>query len=87
VEPSGRSTARQTVMYTAALIPVSLAPALTGLAGPLYFGVALVIGIAFLALAIRFARHLHRTTARQLFLGSLLYLPLIWLFMIATRVP
>jgi heme o synthase len=87
VEPTGRSTARQTVMYTAALIPVSLAPALTGLAGPLYFGVALVLGLAFLGLAIRFARDLHRRTARQLFLGSLVYLPLIWLFMILTRVP
>lgn len=87
VEPTGRSTARQTVMYTAALIPVSLAPALTGLAGPLYFVVALVLGLAFLVLAIRFARDLHRRTARQLFMGSLVYLPLIWLFMIATRVP
>lgn len=87
VEPDGTSTARQTVMYTAALIPVSLAPALTGLAGPVYFGVALVIGLAFLWLAIRFARDLHRKTARQLFFGSLLYLPLIWLFMIATQVP
>lgn len=87
VEPTGRSTARQTVMYTAALIPVSLAPALTGLAGPLYFGVALVLGLAFLFLAVRFARDLHRRTARQLFLGSIVYLPLIWLFMIATRVP
>ena len=87
VEPSGRSTARHTVIYTAALIPVSLGPALTGLAGPVYFGVALVLGIAFLALALRFSRDLHRRTARQLFLGSLVYLPLIWLFMIATRVP
>jgi len=87
VEPTGRSTARQTVMYTAALIPVSLAPALTGLAGPLYFAVALVLGVAFLWLAARFARDLHRTTARRLFLGSLIYLPLIWIFMIATRVP
>lgn len=87
VEPTGRSTARQTVMYTAALLPVSLAPALTGLAGPLYFGVALVLGVAFLALAVRFARDRHKRTARQLFLGSLVYLPLIWIFMIATRVP
>ena len=87
VEPSGRSTARQTVMYTAALLPVSLAPALIGLAGPLYFAVSLVLGVAFLVLALRFARDLHRRTARQLFLGSLVYLPLIWLFMIATRVP
>lgn len=87
VEPSGRSTAKQTVLYTAALLPVSLAPALTGLAGPLYFAVALVLGVAFLVLALRFARDLHRRTARQLFLGSLIYLPLIWIFMIATRVP
>ncbi|AMY12681.1 Protoheme IX farnesyltransferase 2 [Luteitalea pratensis] len=87
VEPTGRSTARQTVIYTAALIPVSLGPALTGLAGPVYFAVALVLGIAFLVLALRFSRDLHRRTARQLFLGSLVYLPLIWLFMIATRVP
>ena len=87
IEPTGKSTARQTVMYTAALIPVSLAPALTGLAGPLYFAVALVLGLGFLLLAARFARDLHRRTARQLFLGSLIYLPLIWMFMIATRVP
>ena len=87
VEPTGRSTARQTVIYTAALIPVSLGPALTGLAGPVYFAVALVLGIAFLVLALRFSRDLHRRSARQLFLGSLVYLPLIWLFMIATRVP
>lgn len=87
VEPSGRSTGRQAVMYTAALIPVSLAPALTGLAGPVYFGVALTLGVGFFVLAIRFARDLQRGTARQLFLGSLLYLPLIWLFMMATRVP
>jgi protoheme IX farnesyltransferase len=87
VEPSGRSTARQAVIYTAALLPVSLAPALTGLAGPLYFAVALVLGVAFLALAIRFSLDLHRRSARHLFLGSLVYLPLIWIFMIATRVP
>ena len=87
VEPSGRSTARQAVVYTAALLPVSLAPALTGLAGPLYFAVALVLGVVFLGLAIRFAFDLHRRSARYLFLGSLVYLPLIWIFMIATRVP
>jgi heme O synthase-like polyprenyltransferase len=57
------------------------------MAGPLYFAVALGLGIAFLALAVRFARDLHRRKARQLFLGSLVYLTLIWVFMIATRIP
>jgi heme O synthase-like polyprenyltransferase len=49
--------------------------------------VALGLGLGFLWLAFRFARDLGRTTARQLFLGSLLYLPLIWIFLMATRVP
>src|SRR5690606_28311352 len=86
-EPDGRSTARQTLAYAAALLPVSLAPALTGLAGGLYFGVALVLSLGFLWLAFRFARTLTRPAARDLFLGSLLYLPLIWIVMMATRVP
>jgi protoheme IX farnesyltransferase len=86
-EPDGRSTARQTLAYAAALLPVSLAPALTGLAGGIYFGVALVLSLGFLWLSFRFARTLTRPAARDLFLGSLLYLPLIWIFMMATRVP
>lgn len=86
-EPDGRSTARQTLAYAAALLPVSLAPALTGLAGGIYFPVALVLGLGFLWLAFRFARSLTRASARDLFLGSLLYLPLVWMLMMATRVP
>lgn len=86
-EPDGRSTARQTLAYAAALLPVSLAPALTGLAGGIYFPVALVLSLGFLWLAFQFARKLTRPSARELFLGSLLYLPLIWILMMATRVP
>ena len=33
IEPDGRSTARQAVVYTAALLPVALAPTLVGMAG------------------------------------------------------
>jgi len=87
LEPDGRSTGRQAVVYAAALLPVSLAPALTGLAGGPYVVVAFVLGLGFLGLAIRFAQTLTRPAARHLFLGSLLYLPLIWIFMMATRVP
>lgn len=86
-EPDGRSTARQTMAYAAALLPVSLTPAMTGLAGGVYFVVALVLSLGFLWLAFTFARRLTRAAARDLFLGSLLYLPLIWIVMMATRVP
>ena len=86
VEPDGYSTARQVVAYTAVLLPMSLAPAAVGLTTSTYFAGALVLGLAFLALAIRFARHRGRDDARSLFFGSIVYLPLIWGLMIATRV-
>jgi len=73
------------VAYTAVLLPVSLAPAAVGLATSTYFIGALVLGLAFLALAVRFALHRGRAEARRLFFGSIIYLPLIWVLMIATR--
>ena len=37
IEPDGRSTARQSVVYAAALLPMSLAPTLVGMASTTYF--------------------------------------------------
>ena len=54
IEPDGRSTARQAVIYAAALLPLSLAPTLVGMAGTLYFAGALVLTLLFLGLALRF---------------------------------
>jgi protoheme IX farnesyltransferase len=85
VEPDGRSTAHQVVLYASVLVPVSLAPTLVGLAGRLYFGGALVLGLIFLALGIEFARRRTNDTARRLFLGSISYLPLIWGLMLGNH--
>ena len=85
IEPDGRSTGRQSVVYAAALIPVSLAPTLFGLAGRPYFVSALALGLAFLCLAFRFARTRAIRDARALFFGSILYLPLLWIAMIANK--
>jgi protoheme IX farnesyltransferase len=78
IEPEGRRAGRQAVLYAAALVPVSLAPAFTGVAGQLYFVVALVLGTLLLALAARFASTRSDASARQLFFGSITYLPLVW---------
>lgn len=86
IEPDGRSTARQTVGYTAALLPLSLAPTLIGMAGALYFAGALALTLLFLALSVRFAVTRAAADARRLFFGSILYLPLLWILMIADRV-
>jgi protoheme IX farnesyltransferase len=85
VEPDGRSTGRQAVVYATALLPISLAPTAFGLSGPTYFAAALALGTAFLALAVRFAARRSTSSARWLFLGSIAYLPLIWVLMIADR--
>ncbi len=85
VEPDGRSTGRQAVLYGAALIPLSLAPTLMRLTGDVYFAGALILGLAFLALTIRFARSRSVRDARMLFFSSIIYLPLIWILMIADR--
>ena len=85
VEPDGRRTGRQAVMYATALVPISLVPALVGVSGMFYCAIALILGVAMLWLAIRFAVTRSDQSARQLFLGSITYLPLLWIAMIATK--
>jgi protoheme IX farnesyltransferase len=84
-EPDGRSTGYQVAAYASALLPVSLVPSLMGLAGPAYFLVALALGLAFLAVSLRFAVSRTRRDARLLFFTSIAYLPLVWLAMVIDR--
>ena len=75
IDPDGRSTGRQSVLYAAALVPLSLAPTLVGLAGKTYFGGALVLGLLFVALTpVRFANTRSVHDARRVFFGSIIYL-------------
>jgi len=85
IEPDGRSTARQAVFYCAALLPVSLAPTLLGMANTVYFVSALGLGLLFLVLTLKFARTRAVADARRLFFGSIIYLPILWILMIAGR--
>jgi protoheme IX farnesyltransferase len=85
IEPDGRSTARQAVIYALALLPMSLAPTLVGMAGAVYFAGALVLSLLFIGLALKFGTTRSVPDARRLFFGSIIYLPLIWMLMIADR--
>jgi protoheme IX farnesyltransferase len=85
IEPDGGSTARQAVIYALALLPLSLAPTAIDMAGPFYFAGALVLTLLFIGLSIRFAITRSIRDARRLFFGSIIYLPLIWMLMIADR--
>ena len=85
IEPDGRSTARQAVFYCSALLPVSLAPTLLGMTNAAYFAAALVLGLLFLGLTLKFARTRASADARRLFFGSIIYLPILWILMIVFR--
>jgi heme o synthase len=85
VEPDGRSTAQQVAAYAAALVPVSLTPAIVGLAGPVYFVSALLLGLAFLYFSLRFAMRRTRRDAKNLFLASITYLPLVLIVLVLDR--
>jgi heme o synthase len=77
VDPDGHRTARQTVGNTLGLLTMSLCPFVFHLAGPVYLTFALVLGFIFLWLAVRFARQMTVSRARQLFFASIIYLPLL----------
>jgi heme o synthase len=85
LEPDGRRTGQQALIYAAALWPVSLLPALVGIAGLPYSVVATVLGFGLIALSALFARERTMQTARRLFLYSIIYLPLLWAALVINR--
>jgi protoheme IX farnesyltransferase len=82
IEPEGKITARQIVIFTVILLPVSLAPFFLGFAGLIYLVGASLLGLWFLAASIKAARAKTVEQARKLLLVSVLYLPLIFALMV-----
>ena len=87
VDIDGASTGAQVVSNCLALVPVALMPTLIGLAGPLYFLVALLLGVAFLWSAIGLARSRSASDARRLLFVSLVYLPVLLATMALDKAP
>ncbi|HZJ46860.1 MAG TPA: heme o synthase [Pyrinomonadaceae bacterium] len=85
VEPDGRVTAQQIVLYTLMLLPVSLLPTVLHLSGKIYFFGALVLGLLFLYSSVRAAISMSRQRARSLLLASVLYLPLLFFLMVVNK--
>jgi protoheme IX farnesyltransferase len=85
IEPSGRRAGRDALVYASLLVPVSLAPTYARVSGTVYGVVAVLLGAALVWLAARFAATRSDLSARALFLGSISYLPLLWIAMIADK--
>jgi protoheme IX farnesyltransferase len=86
VDPAGERTGRQAVSHTMALLMVSLLPVALRLSGPIYFFGALVCGLLFLWFAFQFSRTLSTRSARQMFLLSIIYLPLLLGLMVFDKI-
>jgi heme o synthase len=74
-------TARSIVRYTLALVGISLLPVFWSTAGWLYLGTAVLLGGAFIGLALLLRRDHTPARARRLFTFSLAYLALLFVAM------
>lgn len=81
----GHRTSLQMALYAAALIPVSILPAVLGFSGLTYLVGALAVGVGFFAIALRFGRTQDTRDARRLLLASVVYLPVVLLLMVVDR--
>ncbi|MEP7212371.1 MAG: heme o synthase [Acidobacteriota bacterium] len=82
VEPSGRLTARQIVIFALMLFPVGLAPFFFATAGFVYLAGASILGLWFLIESIRMARAKTNASAKRLLLVSVIYLPLMFILLV-----
>jgi protoheme IX farnesyltransferase len=85
VEPTGKSTARQAVLFSLVLVPLSIFPYFLRMSGPAYAVGAAAGSLGLLWLAVSFALKRTDDRARLLFLGSITYLPLLWGMLIVDR--
>ncbi len=73
-----RETRRQILLYTLLLYAVTQLPFCAGGFGGIYLVASMVLGLAFIAGAVRLVRRADRRTALRLYLFSLLYLALLF---------
>lgn len=85
-DPGGRRTGLLAFAHAMALVPASLCPSLLGLTGPGYFVGALGLGLALLWYAVRFNRDRTALSARQLYVASIAYLPLLLALMVMDKI-
>ncbi len=76
---------RHMILYCVALIPISASLAWTGATGTVYLAGSILLGVGFLASAVRAALKPSRQTDRAAFLYSLVYLPALLALMLLDR--
>ncbi|MBP1731643.1 MAG: ctaB2 [Deltaproteobacteria bacterium] len=85
VEPEGNMASRQILAYTTLLVPLAVIPWTLGMFGALYLILALLLSLAFLVVTVHLVRDRSNAAARQVFAGSLIYLPALMAIMVVDR--
>jgi protoheme IX farnesyltransferase len=85
IDKGGDLISRQMVMHSIALLVLSIFPGIAGLAGPVYLFAAIVMGILYIALAIRWSLRPRWDRARQVFWASLAHLGLLLAIMVLNK--
>lgn len=82
VDPDGKSTFRHSLVAVMLLVPISLWPTFVLMSGPIYFVGALLLGVVFLLVCIRWRLSKSSKDARIVFLYSIAY----WVLLFVTIV-
>jgi protoheme IX farnesyltransferase len=85
-EHDERTVFEHILVSTQLLFVASLLPAFIAHAGGLYFASAMILGISFYYFAYRAAQSRSKVAAKRLLHASVIYLPLLYIFMILDRV-
>jgi len=87
VDHAGDATFRQILAYSAALIPASLLPAVSGMAGIAYFYLALLMGVAMMQVSLWAARTRTNQRAKWLMHATVIYIPLLLGLLMWHKIP
>jgi protoheme IX farnesyltransferase len=85
-DPTLRATGRQILLYSAAILPVSLLPTMVGVSGEIYTISAVLLGVGFFAFCMSCATRRTRAEARKLFFASIIYLPVLLAVLMLDRI-
>jgi protoheme IX farnesyltransferase len=86
-DSGGEITAQVVLLTTLPLVPIGLSATALGLTGLVSAVVSALLGLAFCVLSWRFYKHRDDRSARQVFLASITYLPIVLAAMTIDRGP
>ncbi len=85
-DDTGIRSASQGVLFCMLLLMITGGPFYLGLTSALYLPIALVLGAGFIVMAMKFHRQKTVPAARALFFASIIYLPLLLLALVVTKI-